>query len=298
MRIALAAFIVLAAACAAPAPEPAAAPWAKFTAPQPVTIEGYDGDAMEPFLSRDGSLLFFNNRNDPPEQTDIHWAERIDDLHFRYRGKIEGANSDALDGVPTLSTNGRFCFISPRAYQPTLATIHCGQRTGDHIENVKLQAEAAPLIPGRVVFDVELDASSEFLILADGKFTGGPVPASADLRLARLVDGEYRLDPSADRLFAAINTPALEYAAALSSDGLTLSFTRLEGRPPLARTTIWLAHRDTRDTAFSAPIRIEAIDGFVEAATFAPDGAIYFHKRDGNRFTLQRLAPGLRQPAS
>jgi len=268
----------------------ACAPWAKFAPPQPVTIEGYDGDAMEPFLSRDGSLLFFNNRNDPPEQTNILWAERIDDLHFRYWGNVEGANSDTLDGVATLSPNGRFCFISPRSYQRTLATIHCGEWAGDHIDRVKLQMKAAPLIPGRVVFDVELDASGEFLILADGKFTGGPVPASADLRLARLVDGEYRLDPSADRLFAAINTPALEYAAALSSDGLTLSFTRLEGRPPFARTSIWLARRDNPGAAFSSPIRIDTIDGFVEAATFAPDGSIYFHKRIGDRFTLQRSA--------
>jgi hypothetical protein len=290
--------LALLAACAAPVAEPARSSWAQFAIPQLVSIEGYDGDAMEPFLSRDGLLLFFNNRNEPPEQTDIHWAERIDDLHFRYRGKLQGVNSDALDGVATLSANGRFCFISPRAYQPTLATIHCGQWTGDRVADVKLQTKGAALIPGRVVFDVELDASGEFLILADGKFTGGPVPASADLRLARSVDDEYRLDPLADHLFDAINTPALEYAASLSADGLTLSFTRLEGRPPLARTTIWLAHRDTRDAAFGAPIRIESIDGFVEAATFAPDGAIYFHKRDGSRFRLQRSAPGFKPSAS
>lgn len=39
-----------------------------FADPERVTIQGYDGDAMEPFLSRDGRFLLFNNRNDPPEK--------------------------------------------------------------------------------------------------------------------------------------------------------------------------------------------------------------------------------------
>ena len=84
---------------------------------------------------------------------------------------------------------------------------------------------------------------------------------------------------------------ALEYAAALSTDGLTLSFTRLEGRHPFAGTSIWIARRATPGAAFEKPARIEAIKGFVEAATFARDGAIYFHMRDGDRFTLWRTTP-------
>jgi hypothetical protein len=46
--------------------------WAAFENPQPVTVTGYSGDLMEPFLSRDGQILFFNNRNPPAEQTDLH----------------------------------------------------------------------------------------------------------------------------------------------------------------------------------------------------------------------------------
>ncbi len=36
--------------------------------------------------------------------------------------------------------------------------------------------------------------------------------------------------------------------------------------------------------------RSKTIKGFVEAATFAPDGAIYFHRRGGERHTLWRAA--------
>lgn len=284
------AYCCLLLACAVQAPSTAPS-WAAYATPQPVAIEGYDGDAMEPFLSRDGGALFFNNRNDPPSKTDLHWAERIDDFHFRYRGKVEGANSATLDGVPTLAASGRFCFISTRTYYQTLATVHCGHWSGDHVSDVTLQTKSAPLILGRVVFDVELDASADSLVLADGRFTGGPAPASADLRLARLIDGEYRLDPTADLLFAAINTNALEYAAALSADGLTLSFTRLVGLPPFAGASIWIARRPTPAAPFEQPARIDAIKGFAEAATFAGDGSIYFHKRAGDRFTLWRTAP-------
>lgn len=48
-----------------------------FANPQPVALLGYDGDAMEPFLSRDGRYLLFNNRNDPSVNTNLHFAERV-----------------------------------------------------------------------------------------------------------------------------------------------------------------------------------------------------------------------------
>jgi hypothetical protein len=37
-----------------------------FQTPEDVSIAGYDGEAMEPFLTRDRRYLLFNNRNEPP----------------------------------------------------------------------------------------------------------------------------------------------------------------------------------------------------------------------------------------
>jgi WD40-like Beta Propeller Repeat len=248
-----------------------------------VDVRGYTGDIMEPFLSRDGQVLFFNNRNSPPEKTDLHWARRIDDLHFTYGGLISGANSAALDGVPSMSADRNFCFVSTRSYERTLATIYCGQWTGADVSDVTLQSSAAALIPGRVTFDFEVSPAGDYAILADGLFNGGSIPVSADLRLARR-DGGFRIDPKSDGLFARINTSALEYAAGLSADGLTLCFTRLASGLP----SIWIATRATEGTAFSAPRQASSIRGFVEACTFALDGAIYFHRLDGDRYTLRR----------
>lgn len=252
-------------------------------ASQQVEISGYAGDIMEPFISRDGATLFFNNRNDPPDKTDLYWAERIDALHFRYRGPVDSANSPALDGVPSAGADNTLCYVSLRSYAETLATIYCGKWTGRDIANVTLQAHAAPLIPGRVVFDVEVSTGGDYAILADGQFTGGPVPAAANLRLARR-DGGFRLDPSADGLFAKVNTAALEYAPGLSADGLTLCFTRMERNSP----SLWITKRPTGEAAFGAPQPLSSITGFVEACTFAPDGAIYFHRQTGGRYTLWR----------
>jgi len=276
-------------AASAKAPEPPA--WARYGQPARVRILGYDGDAMEPSLSRDGGTLFFNNRNSPPEKTDLHWAERVDDLTFRYRGPVNGANSPTLDGVASMTAGDRFCFISIRSYFESLATVYCGDWAGGRVTGVTLQPEAAPRIAGRLVFDVEVDASGQSMILADGLFRGGPVPASADLRQARLVDGAFRLTVGDDALFSAVNTRALEYAAALSADGLTLSFTRMEGLAPFSTATIWLARRARTFGPFGAPVRIRAITGFAEGATFTPDGrALYYHRRTGDRFAIWRVA--------
>src|SRR5262245_8811408 len=49
---------------------------------RPVSIEGYDGEAMEPFLTRDGRYLFFNSRNDTND-TNLYFARRKDDATFK-----------------------------------------------------------------------------------------------------------------------------------------------------------------------------------------------------------------------
>ncbi len=285
MRLIASALVALAACADAPSTA------AVFSAPQRVEILGYAGDAMEPFLSRDGGTLFFNNRNEPAERTDLHWAERVDDATFRYRGLVEGANTpDALEGVATLAALGRFCFVSTRAYAKTLATVHCGTWRDGTVEEASLQTEATPRQMGRVIFDVEINSAGDTLYLADGRFRGGPVPQTADLRIARWGAEGFALAPADDAVLALINTPALDYAAAISADGLELAFTRMSGRPPFARTEILIARREREGDPFEMPRAITAIDGFVEGPTFSPDGAaLYYHRRVAGRFEIWRV---------
>lgn len=55
----------------------------EFKTPQRIEIKGYQDNAMEPFISRDGQYLFFNNSNEPPDKTDLFYAKKINDDSFQ-----------------------------------------------------------------------------------------------------------------------------------------------------------------------------------------------------------------------
>ena len=276
---------VLLAACAPSLPTavmPASAA-GEFVNPQSVTIMGYQGHAMEPFISRDGRYLLFNNLNDPSENTDLHWAERVTALSFRYGGKIEGVNGTLLEGVPTLDRNGMLYFVSTRSYDKTLSTIYRAKFEGGRATGVELVEGVSLKRPGVVNFDVEISPDGQFLYGVDGDLTGGPVPKTADLFVARRVGNRFERLPNSAQIMANINTPDLEYAAAISSDGLELFFTRMTGNFFSRRLTIEHATRNSADAPFSPSRTIRAITGFVEAPTVTGDGkALYYHaKLDG-----------------
>jgi hypothetical protein len=240
---------------------------------------------MEPFVSRDGRFLFFNTRNDPGVNTNILFAER-EGAGWRYRGELAGTVSPELDGTPTMSAEGRFCFVSTRSYFKTLVTVYCGMFDGRQVLRVAPQAGLAGAKVGLLTFDVDVSADGRTMIFAEGIFSGGAVPDAADLHLARWTGQGYVRDVGGDRLFARINTPDLEYAPALSADGLTLYFTRMSGFWIFRSAQIHVARRAAVDQAFGTPELFTPADGFVEAATLTPDGAVLFHKRVNDRFGL------------
>ena len=63
-------------------------PTFEFAQPTKVNIQGYSGNIMEPFLSRDGNVLLFNNISASPEHKNLHWATKINDTNFQYTGEI------------------------------------------------------------------------------------------------------------------------------------------------------------------------------------------------------------------
>lgn len=260
-----------------------------WSMPERVQIEGYAGEAMEPFLSRDGRYLFFNTRNDPSVDTDIHFAIRRDDLHFVHQGALAGTHSPDLDGVPTMASDGHFCFISPRDYRQTLNSVFCGRFDGKSVVELAPQTALKTSRLGRLIFDVELSADGQQMIFAEGSFSGGAAPDAADLYLAqRGADGYARSGDSA-RILAKVNTDALEYAPALSADGLELFFTRLTGFWIFRRTQIYHAVRAGPDAPFGEGVPVP-LDGFIEGPTLSNDGhALYFHKLVDGHFGIWRV---------
>src|SRR3954469_15448434 len=89
-------FIVM--GCSSTIPEPIL-----FGPPYVVAVTGYkQSNLMEPFFTRDGKYLLFNNLNNPSENANLHWAVRKDDKTFEYKGEISGVATSFVEGTPSM----------------------------------------------------------------------------------------------------------------------------------------------------------------------------------------------------
>jgi hypothetical protein len=238
-----------------------------FSHPRLVIIAGYDGDVMEPFLTRDGEHLFFNNRNDPGVNTNLLWADRVDDLHFRYRGEIAGVNTAALEAVASMDSSGNFYFVSNRSYSKTASTLYRARFADGALTNIELVPGISIARPGIVNFDAEISADGNIL-------------------LARRHGNEFLRDRAGEALLQTINAGSFSYAPATSASECEIFFTRLDPSGP----AIYSAQRADRGQPFSAPVRIAAITGFAEAPTLSPDEkCLYYHQRENGKFVLYRV---------
>ncbi len=260
-----------------------------FGPPQPVAILGYAADAMEPFITNDGRFLLFNNSNLSPTDTNLQFAERIDDVTFDYRGEMSGPNSTAIDAVPSMDAAGTLYFVSTRSYATTLSTIYRGQFADGVVSAIELVGGVSPQQPGMVNFDVEISTDGATMFTVDGDFSGGSL-AAADFVIAAREGAGFRRLPESDALLANVNTDALEYAAALSANTLELFFTRFDPAAVGTVPAIYRAVRAGLDQPFGPPQPIAAMDGFVEAPTLSSDGrSLYYHKLDAGQFVIRRL---------
>ena len=270
--------------------------------PQRVSVQGYDASKgiMEPFMTRDGKYLLFNNggaahntdgkKGDP----DLHYAQRVDDYSFRYMGEIKGANSRMVDGAPSLDQNNRLFFISPRAYKEKLSTIHSAIFKNGKATHVGLVNEGiSPQKAGWLNMDAEISADGKALYYSVNHWnTNLNLPITSNLHVAQWVGGRYERQEDSDAIFRNVNTGELEYAPSLSADQLVLAFTRgqlhiKDGKLRGMTSRILLASRKSTREPFGQPQWIKAITGFVEGPTFTPDRKIlYYHKREAGTFHL------------
>jgi Tol biopolymer transport system component len=257
----------------------------EFTNPQAVRIVGYTGDAMEPFLSRDGKFLFFNNSNDPRVNTNLHWATRIDDLTFQYKDELQGINTSALEGVASMDRNNTFYFVSNRSYDQTASTIYRGTFLNGVISGIELVPGVSIAKPGIVNFDAEITADGDTLYFVESQFAHGQ-PKTAVLLIAKKSGNSFMRDSDSLKIMEQVNARGLNYAPAISVSQLELFFTRFEGSSP----GIYRSSRTRIGEPFGKPNKIAAISGFVEAPTLSPDEkSLYFHKKDNGRFVIYRV---------
>jgi Tol biopolymer transport system component len=255
--------------------------------PRRVLITGYDDHAMEPFVSRDGRYLLFNNLNQAPANTDIHFAERQDDYTWRYRGKVNGINTPELEGCPTMDRAGKLYFVSPRNYGATRCTIYTGDFTEGSVTNVQLVESISLKQPLMVNFDVEVSPDGRTLFFVDSRFWPLLGPAWAHIVIAHREGDRFVRDPDSARLLREVNTGKMQFAPAISSNGLTLYFTRFDRPSGFAGPQIFRTVRASEAAPFGAPEHVPGLGDYVEGPAFsANERLLYFHRKDGARFNL------------
>ncbi len=267
-----------------------------FTSPRRVALRGYADHAMEPFITRDGRYLLFNNSNAPEVDTNLYVARRIDDHTFDYIGELKNLSTPATDAVASVDRRGNMFYISTETYPLTFRTIFRSDFTNGAAVNPRVVA--GDITRGRIPYlsmDAEISADGETLYYADNEFADRGYPKTSDIVIARRHGEAFHRLSVSERIMASINSDHLEYAPATTEDELTLYFTRASLENLLtsrgdAKFGIYMSTRRSRDEPFGTPSKITAIQGFVEAPTVAPDGAIYFHKNDGGKFVLYRSA--------
>ena len=267
-----------------------------FVNPEPVSIDGYNGNAMEPFISADGQFLFFNNENYPGVNTNLRVAARTGKLSFHYIGEVYNVNSEALEAAPSVDRDGHFYFTTLRDYSRTMNSIYTGDVNGGLVTNVHpVPGDISPKTAGEINMDVSISPDGQTLYISRAVFVpGAPAPKKSKLIVARLKDGAFRIDPDSASIMKNINSSSLQYAPSISANGLELYFSRasqlMSGLDAAgARLRIMVATRASVKEPFGEPRVLTALTGFVEAPSISLDGKeLFFHKKVGDRFAIYR----------
>lgn len=258
-----------------------------FTSTHEISLLHYEDDAMEPGISSDGMLLFFNNNG---EDKDVFVARRVADSVYDTIEGLSEVNSSSVDSSPEVVADSIF-FTSLADYPHDRKTLFRGNiRDGKVREVMSLQGNLYSKTLREISLDPDLTANEEILFFAEGRFGTGSAPEAMDIRLAyKTDDATYTVPENSDEILRNINTDDLEYAPAISSDGREIFFTRATKSAAGAVTNVQIlqAVRNTLDQAFGTPEVVRVADGFVEGPSLSPDGkSLYYHKKVGDRFVI------------
>jgi hypothetical protein len=259
-----------------------------FGNPELVTVTGYSSNIMEPFISRDGAYLFFNDNG---SNKNIYYATFVNATTFQYAGPISAINTSAVEGTPTMDVSNNFYYISTANYPTTFDTLYTGTWNSSTVTGSAAVTGLAITTPGFINFDVEVSPDGSTLYFDDGDFRGGNnFPDAANIAIAVYTGSGFARIPNSSTIMANVNTADLEYAPAISADGLELFFTRLDLNS--MGTGIYRAARSNAGSPFETPQLVSAINGFVEGPALSPDEkSLYYHRLNTTtvKFELYRV---------
>lgn len=264
--------------------------------PQPVSIDGYNDDCMEPFITGDGRYLLFNNSNSALADTHIHLCKRIEKNHFRHMGILSGSKSKSKDMAPTIDADGNLFYTCLISYDKDGHSIYCGKFADEKLQSISLpEGDISPHKPAEINMDCDISKDGNTLILSRAHFSNYLLPPDkSDLAIAEKRDGKFVFDNQRQLVLSNLNTGDLEYAPCQTSDQLELHFTRASKKAVSTNASkyepylrLMVARRKDRHSSYDAPERIATLTGFIEAPTITDDKQeMFFHKKTGEKFRI------------
>jgi hypothetical protein len=225
--------------------------------------------------------------------TNLHYAQRINDSTFNYAGILNGTvdtSSNHLDAVASMDSTNLFYWVSLRNYPNIIENLHSGFFNGTSISDVKrVYGNFNIPIIGWIIMDAAVSHGGSHLYYCNAYFDfinnscGAGIPCSASIGVAQKVnDSTFNKLPNTDAIFAQVNdTNYLVYAPQVTHDGLELYFTRLLKNT--FNTQVCVSVRNSVNDNFSVPQIIHQNNGFVpEGPTInANKTKLYYHQKDG-----------------
>ena len=123
-----------------------------------------------------------------------HFAKRVSDRSFRYAGKLSGANSPALNAMPSVDRDGRLYFVSTRSYDSTLATIFQGRFADGTVTGIEIAPGISRRRRGDINFDAEIARTVGIFISSMGS---SPAVRSQGQPISRSPNGKTPVSAAA-----------------------------------------------------------------------------------------------------
>lgn len=258
-----------------------------------VTITGLAFDAMEPFISPDGSTLFFNSKNDGIN-TGLYYATGMNDSVFVFSGEITGANQPVpphLDAVASMDSSNNFFWVSTKDYPGVFQNLFTGKYdNGGVTVKTRVYGDIYVFIPGWLIMDAAINYKGNHLYYCNAHFNNcaNNLPCSATLSVARKInDTTFQRLAGSDTILKNINDTAyLVYAPQLTNDGLELYFSRL--RKGTLQTEVCVSARTDTVSPFGIPGIIYTHPSLVpEAPSLTADkNRLYYHRIENGLFKI------------
>ena len=288
-------FIALVSGCGGSHETPSAASFGNETE---VTITGYSGDAMEPFISGDGQYLFFNSLNTASDVR-VYYAQRLSDAEFASCGELSGSNSaGSLDAVASMTDDWQFFWVTNDAYPYTYFT---GVFSFDGTGKTGTVSGAASVagdfyvnkLPDELwtIMDAEISRDGGRLYYVNARYSANWTKLEeASIGTACKKGTEYIKNADNSAVFANINDPSYcVYAPSASPDGRELFYTRIL-KTGGSNTEICRAARASLAAPFGEPEVLSITGTMPEAPSLSADGTkLFYHKKKDEVFHIYMM---------